>query len=72
MPKKYWLVTTQSKHKTPQGELDISTFSETTDLFPIEVLAASRERQPDRYWSLIFAMPITATQAKKFGPPGNA
>ena len=71
MATKYWMVTTQSKGKKPTGELDTSTFTDTTDTHPIEFLAGCRQRQPDRYWSLMFALPITAAQAKKFAQTGG-
>lgn len=69
MAKQHWLVTTQSKFKKPSGELDISTFSSGTDMHPVDVLIACRTQQPDRYWALMLAIPITAAQAKKLAEP---
>jgi hypothetical protein len=64
MAKQFWLVTTQSKHTTPSGQ-DVSTFTAVGEDDPAEVFARAREQQPDRYWALLFAMKLTAAQAKR-------
>lgn len=64
MATKFWLVTTQSKFKRPDGTIDISTFTDISE-DPVDALIKSREGRPDAYWSLLFAMKISAAQAKR-------
>ena len=64
MTTQFWLVTTQSKSKRPDGSIDISTFTDISE-HPVDALIKSREGRPDAYWSVLFAMKITAAQAKR-------
>jgi hypothetical protein len=65
MATQFWLVTTQGKlkHAGASGD-DISTFTSVTQDSPAKALAKCRDQQPERWWALIFAMKITAADAK--------
>ena len=69
MAKQLWLVTTQSKsqQRLNDGTFDISTFTGISE-DPVDSLLKAREGRPDAYWSVLFAMKITATQAKRLNP----